>query len=61
MLGSLSGQVFGAYRVKAGNLLSGRPEGARHVEIVHNMGSKGTDNVDSWIVFEGTSDPGFFS
>ena len=61
VLGSLSGQVFGAYRVKAGNLLSGRLEGARHVEIVHNMGSKGTDNVDSWIVFEGTSDPGFFS
>ena len=61
VLGSLSGQVFGAYRVKAGNLLSGRLEGARHVEIVHNMGSKGTDNVDSWIVFEGTSDPGFFA
>ncbi len=61
VLGSLSGQVFGAYRVKAGNLLSGRLEGARHVEIVHNMGSKGTDNVDSWIIFEGTSDPGFFA
>ena len=61
VLGSLSGQVFGAYRVKAGNLLSGRLEGARHVEIVHNMGSKTNTNVDSWIVFEATSDPGFFS
>ena len=61
VLGSLSGQVFGAYRVKAGNLLSGRLEGARHVEIVHNLGSKGTSNVDSWIIFEGTSDPGFFA
>ena len=61
VLGSLSGQVFGAYRVKAGNLLSGRLEGARHVEIIHNMGSKGDSNVDSWIVFEATSDPGFFS
>jgi hypothetical protein len=60
VLGSLSGQVFGAYRVKAGNLLSGRLEGCRHVEIVHNMGSKGTSNEDSWIVFEATSDPGFF-
>ena len=61
VLGSLSGQVFGAYKVKAGNLLSGRLEGVRHVEIVHNMGSKGESNVDSWIVFEATSDPGFFS
>ena len=61
VLGSLSGQVFGAYRVKAGNLLSGRLEGARHVEIAHNLGSKGDSNVDSWIVFEATSDPGFFS
>lgn len=61
VLGSLSGQVFGAYRVKAGNLLSGRLEGVRHVEIVHNLGSKGTSNEDSWIVFEATSDPGFFS
>lgn len=61
VLGSLSGQVFGAYRVKAGNLLSGRLEGARHVEIVHNLGSKGESNVDSWIVFEATSDPGFFA
>jgi hypothetical protein len=61
VLGSLSGQVFGAYRVKAGNLLSGRLEGARHVEIAHNLGSKGESNVDSWIVFETTSDPGFFS
>ena len=60
VLGSLSGQVFGAYRVKAGNLLSGRLEGCRHVEIVHNMGSKWTSNEDSWIVFEATSDPGFF-
>ncbi len=61
VLGSLSGQVFGAYRVKAGNLLSGRLEGARHVEIVHNLGSKGESNVDSWIIFEATSDPGFFA
>lgn len=61
VLGSLSGQVFGAYRVKAGNLLSGRLEGVRHVEIVHQMGSKGKSNVDSWIVFEATSDPGFFA
>ncbi len=60
VLGSLSGQVFGAYRVKAGNLLSGRLEGCRHVEIVHNLGSKGDTNEDSWIVFEATSDPGFF-
>lgn len=60
VLGSLSGQVFGAYRIKAGNLLSGRIEGCRHVEIVHNMGSKGSTNEDSWIVFEATSDPGFF-
>ncbi len=60
VLGSLSGKVFGAYRVKAGNLLSGRLEGCRHVEIVHNMGSKGTSNEDSWIVFEATSAPGFF-
>ncbi|MBT4502050.1 MAG: hypothetical protein HOC74_30235 [Gemmatimonadetes bacterium] len=61
VLGSLSGQVFGAYRVKTGNLLSGRLEGVRHVEIIHNMGSKGNSNVDSWIVFEATSDPGFFN
>ncbi len=61
VLGSLSGQVFGAYKVRAGNLLSGRLEGARHVEIVHNLGSKGESNVDSWIVFEVTSDPGFFA
>jgi hypothetical protein len=61
VLGSLSGQVFGAYRVKAGNLLSGRLEGARHVEIVHNLGSKGDSNADTWIVFEATSDPGFFA
>jgi hypothetical protein len=61
VLGSLSGQVFGAYRVKAGNLFSGRLEGARNVDIVHDMGSKGTSNVDSWIVFEATSDPGFFA
>ena len=61
VLGSLSGQVFGAYRVKAGNLLSGRLEGVRHVEIVHDMGSKGSSNVDSWIVFEATTDPGFFN
>ena len=61
VLGSLHGQVFGAYRVKAGNLLSGRLEGCRHVEIVHNMGSKGNTNEDSWIVFEATSDPGFFA
>ena len=61
VLGSLSGQVFGAYRVKAGNLLSGRLEGVRHVEIVHNMGSKGRSNVDAWVVFEATSDPGFFA
>lgn len=60
VLGSLSGQVFGAYRVKVGNLLSGRLEGVRHVEIVHNMASKGATNADSWIVFEATSDPGFF-
>jgi hypothetical protein len=60
VLGSLSGQVFGAYRVKAGNLLSGRLEGCRHVEIVHNMGSKGSSNEDAWIVLEATSDPGFF-
>ena len=60
VLGSLSGQVFGAYRVKAGNLLSGRLEGARNVDIVRNMGSKGKSNVDSWIVFEATSDPAFF-
>jgi len=60
VLGSLSGQVFGAYRVKAGNLLSGRLEGVRHVEIVHNMGSKGSTNTDAWIIFEATSDPGFF-
>lgn len=61
VLGSLSGQVFGAYRVKAGNLLSGRLEGVRHVEIVHNMGSKGASNTDAWIVFEATTDPGFFA
>ena len=61
VLGSLSGQVFGAYKVKAGNLLSGRLEGARHVEIVHDLGSKGESNVDSWIIFEATSDPGFFA
>lgn len=61
VLGSLSGQVLGAYRVKAGNLLSGRLEGARHVEIVHNLGSKGGSNTDSWIAFEATSDPGFFA
>lgn len=61
VLGSLSGQVFGAYRVRAGNLLSGRLEGARHVEIVHNLGSKADSNVDAWIAFEATSDPGFFS
>ena len=61
VLGSVSGQVFGAYRVKAGNLLSGRFEGTRHVEIVHNFGSKGDTNEDSWIVFEATSDPGFFN
>ena len=61
VLGSLHGQVFGAYRVTAGNLLSGRLEGCRHVEIVHNMGSKGNTNEDSWIVFEATSDPGFFA
>lgn len=60
VLGSLSGQVFGAYRVKAGNLLSGRLEGARNVDIVRDMGSKGTSNVDAWIVFEATSDPAFF-
>ncbi|MGB0605390.1 MAG: hypothetical protein ACPGRY_10570, partial [Candidatus Latescibacterota bacterium] len=60
VLGSLSGQVFGAYRVKAGNLLSGRLEGCRHVEIVHNMGSKGSSNEDAWIVLDATSDPGFF-
>jgi hypothetical protein len=60
VLGSLSGQVLGAYRVKAGNLLSGRLEGVRHVEIVHNMGSKGTSNADSCIIFEATADPGFF-
>jgi hypothetical protein len=61
VLGSLSGQVFGAYRVKAGNLLSGRLEGVRHVEIIRDMGSKESTNVDSWIVFEATSDPGFFN
>ena len=61
VLGSLSGQVFGAYRVKAGNLSSGRLEGARKVDIVHDMGSRGTSNIDSWIVFEAASDPGFFS
>ncbi len=61
VLGSLSGQVFGAYRVKAGNLLSGRLEGVRHVEIVHHMGSKAKTNVDAWIVFEATTDPGFFA
>ncbi|MEC7226471.1 MAG: hypothetical protein VXY00_03700 [Candidatus Latescibacterota bacterium] len=31
VLGSLSGQVFRAYRVEAGNLLNGRLEGCRHV------------------------------
>ena len=61
VLGSLSGQVFGAYKIKTGNLLSGRLEGVRHVEIVHNMGSKGESNADSWIVFEAANDPGFFS
>lgn len=61
VLGSLSGQVLGAYKLKAGNLLSGRLEGARHVEIVHNLGSKSASNADSWIVFEATSDPGFFA
>ena len=61
VLGSLSGQVFGAYRVKAGNLLSGRLEGVRHVEIIRDMGSRESTNIDSWIVFEATSDPGFFN
>jgi hypothetical protein len=61
VLGSISGQVFGAYTVKAGNLLSGRLEGARHVEIMHKLGSIGDTNEDSWIVFDVTSDPGFFA
>lgn len=61
VLGSLSGQVFGAYHVKTGNLLSGRLEGARQVEVIHSMGSLGKSNEDSWIVFEATSDPGFFA
>ena len=61
VLGHLSGQVFGAYRVKTGTLLSGRLEGTRHVEVIYDMGSKGTSNVDSWIVFEAASDPGFFA
>jgi hypothetical protein len=60
VLGTLSGQVFGAYRVKAGNLLSGRLEGVRHVEIVHHLGSQASSNEDAWIIFEATSDPGFF-
>jgi len=60
VLGALSGQVFGAYRVKTGSLLSGRLEGVRDVEVVHNMGSAGSSNEDAWIVFEVRSDPGFF-
>lgn len=60
VLGSLSGQVFGAYKAKVGNLLSGRLEGTRHVEVVHDLTSIGDTNEDAWLVFEATSDPGFF-
>ena len=61
VLGSVYGQVFGAYTIKTGNLLSGRLEGARHVEVVQNLGSVGDSNEDAWVVFEVTSDPGFFA
>lgn len=61
VFGSLSGQVLGAYRVRAGSLLSGRIEGARYVEIVRDLGSKTDSNADSWIAFEATNDPGFLA
>lgn len=61
MLGSLRGQIHGAYQVKVGNRLSRRREGARHVEIVQNLGSKAESKAASWIIFEATSDPGFFA
>ena len=43
VLGSLSGQVFGAYRVKAGNLLSGRLEGVSPRRDCAQYGQQGDE------------------
>jgi hypothetical protein len=60
VLGSVYGQVCGAYTVKAGNLLSGCLEGVRHVEIAQDLGSLGDSTDAARVVFDITSDPGFF-
>lgn len=58
VLGSVYGQIFGAYQVKTGNLLSGGLNGVRHVEVLQKLGSLANSDEPASLVLSLTGDPG---